>query len=85
MLSKVARRQVRQRTCDVIVRSVRANTGGFHSFSEAPKSGDISRIWGNHRLRGKAVTLVVQENISLIINIALSERVTEFSIVVRTQ
>jgi len=47
------------------------------------KSGAFAWLLENATFLGSAANLVVQGNISLTINIALSERVTGFSAVVR--
>jgi hypothetical protein len=54
----------------------------FAVFGKRLKSGGIAWIWENSPL---VATLVVRENISLTINIVLSETLTEFRAVVRTQ
>jgi len=71
-------------TYNVILRSVRANIGGFRNFSESPQKWRYCIDVGK-KLGGYAAILVVHEKISLTINMALSERVTEFSAFVRTQ
>ena len=65
--------------------SVRAIIGGFRRILKRLKSGAFSCKLENAPLMGNAATLVVRGNVSLTINIALSERVTEFSAVVRMQ
>ena len=54
-------------------------------FGKLFKSCAIVRIKGKPLLGGNAATLVLRGNISLTINMALIETVTEFSAVVRTQ
>ena len=49
------------------------------------KSVAFTLLWETPPFMGNAATLVVRGNISLTVNIALSEKVTEFSAVVRTQ
>jgi hypothetical protein len=48
------------------------------------KCGALAWLWETSPFMGNAATLVVRGNISLNISIALSEKVTEFSAVVRT-
>jgi len=60
--------------------------GGFLALcGKSPKIGAFTYLWENRQLVGNAATLEVRGKISLTINIALSERVTEFIAVVRTQ
>jgi hypothetical protein len=73
------------RTCDLILRSVCADIGVFAVFGKLLKNCAITRIKGKSPLGGNAAKLVVHGNISLTINIALNERVTEFISVVRSQ
>ena len=84
-LSPFATRRDRQCTCDVILWSVPANIVGFCCFGKYLKSGGFAWFWENAPFMGNAATFVERGNISLTINIALSEKVTEFSAVVRTQ
>jgi hypothetical protein len=58
---------------------------GFAICGKRLKSGAIIWIWENPPLVGNAAPLVVRGNISLTINIALSETVTEYSTIVRAQ
>jgi hypothetical protein len=85
MLLLFVRRQERQCTCDVILIVVRANIGGFAVLGIGLKSGAIIRICEIPPLVGNTASLAVRGNIPLNINFVLSERVTEFSPVVRTQ
>jgi hypothetical protein len=55
---------------------------GFAVFGKHLKCGGIAWIWENPPF---VATLVMRENISLTINILLSETVTEFRAVVGTQ
>jgi len=80
-----ATRQDRQCASDVILRNVRANIVGFAVLGKYLKSGAFVWIWENPLFMWNAATLVARGNISLTINIALSEEVTEFSAVVRIQ
>jgi hypothetical protein len=57
----------------------------FALFGKHVKRGDIAWICVNPPLVGNVATSVVRGNISLTVNIVLSETVTEFSAVVRTQ
>ena len=59
--------------------------GGFVVLGKSLKSGVIAWLWENPLFVGNAAALVVRGNISLAINIALSETVAEFGAVVRTQ
>jgi len=85
MLLLFERKQYGQCTCDVIVRSVRANINGFAVLGKRLWSGAITWIRGNPQHVGNAATLAVRGNISLAINIVPSETLTEYSAVVRTQ
>jgi len=49
------------------------------------KSGAFAWLWETPPFVGNTATLVVHGNISLNISIALGEKFTEFSTVVRTQ
>ena len=59
--------------------------GGVWSFWKRLNSGAFASLWENRPLVGNAATLVVCRNVCLTIIFALSESVTEFSAVVRTQ
>jgi len=72
------------RTCDVILRGVRANIGGFRSFGEALLKWGYYKFMGKQQLVGNGVNLVVRGKVSLTINIVLSEKETEFSAVLGT-
>jgi hypothetical protein len=54
-------------------------------FSEAHRKWRYCMAIGKQQFVRNGATLVVRGNISLTINIVLSERVTEFSAVVRKQ
>jgi hypothetical protein len=58
---------------------------GFEIFGKRLKSGAIIWKWENEPFVGNAASLVLTGNISLTINIALSDTVTEYSAVVRIQ
>ena len=58
---------------------------GVRCFRKRIIIGAIARIWETPPLVGNAVTLVEHGNASLTINTVLSERLTEFSEVVRKQ
>ena len=58
---------------------------GVVFFGKLFKGCAIARIKRNPPLGGNVATLVVRGNISLTINMALIEILTEFSAVVRTQ
>jgi hypothetical protein len=57
----------------------------FAFFGNLFKSCAIARIKGKPPLGGNAATLVLRGNVTLTVNIALSETVAEFSAVVRIQ
>ena len=78
----LARRQDRQCIGDVILRSVRANSGGGVQF--LGRKLRCCKDKGKPQLGGNVATLVGHGNISLTINIARSERVAEYSTVVGT-
>jgi hypothetical protein len=71
--------------CDVILRSVRVNFGGFRCFWKHFNSGAFAWIWENSPLVGNVAPLVECENITLTVSIAHGEIVTEFRNLVRRQ
>ena len=71
--------------CDVILRSVLANMGGVAVLGRVLKVAILHGYGKTPPLVENVATLVVRGNISLTINIVLSERVAEFSAVVRKQ
>ena len=54
-------------------------------YMKSLENGAFAWLWENPPLVGNETTLVVSRNNLPVINIALSERMTEFSAVVRTQ
>jgi hypothetical protein len=71
--------------CDVILRSASANIGGFAVFGSSSLVALLQGYGKTSQLVGNAADLVVRGNDALTINIVLSERVTEFSAVVRKE
>ena len=59
--------------------------GGLAILGKRLKSGAITWTWENQPLVGNSAILVLGGNISLAINNARSDTVTEYSAVVRTQ
>ena len=64
--------------CDVILRSVRVSIGGFAIFGSSSYVTLFQGFAKTPRFVGNVATLVVRGNVSLTINIFLTERVTEF-------
>jgi len=69
--------------CDFTLRSV--GEGGACSLYEEHLIGAFLWLLENPPLLGNAATLAVRGNISPVINITMSAKVTEFRAVVRTQ
>ena len=72
-------------TYNVILRSVRANIGGFRNFRKLLKVALLHRCGEIPKVGGYAAILTVHGKTSLTIIIALSELLTEFNAIDRIQ